>query len=200
MTKGMVDVLCSPRVRFAQAWTTATGEKQAYEFFLDDTVHPAEHNFDARPTCYDTSSVFAFDTERKPTPDVRRMLALGFVQAALGGSATTTATKWLVDQRSVRILRGTGTAIGALTAPPVLSTKYGPLAARFFGQLHGVHRASPGTTHDPAAFELCAGQHGVLSPNVVSARCCCGFVQRDSTDAFVPKKVGTLFVRKNRTL
>ena len=176
MTKGMVDVLCSPRVRFAQAWTTATGEKQAYEFFLDDTVHPAEHNFDARPTCYDTNSVFAFDTERKPTPDVRRMLALGFVQAALGGSATT-ATKWLVDQRSVRTLRGTGTAIGALTAPPVLSTKYGPLAARFFGQLHGVHRASPGTTHDPAAFELCAGQHGVLSPNVVSARCCCGFVQ-----------------------
>jgi hypothetical protein len=117
MTKGMVDVLCSPRVRFAQAWTTATGEKQAYEFFLDDTVHPAEHNFDARPTCYDTNSVFAFDTERKPTPDVRRMLALGFVQAALGGSATT-ATKWLVDQRSVRTLWGTRTAIVALTAPP----------------------------------------------------------------------------------
>jgi hypothetical protein len=77
MTKGMVDVLCSPRVRFAQAWTTTTGEKHAYEFFLDDTVHPAEHKLDARPTCYDTNSVFAFDTERKPTPDVRKDACVG---------------------------------------------------------------------------------------------------------------------------
>ena len=105
MTKGMVDVLCSPRVRFAAAGQGihsfcqsllqqfafgASGRKRTIQFLVDDTVHPAELNFNAEPMCYDGNSVFAFDGESRPTPNVPRLCAPSFVRAALGGNATTT--------------------------------------------------------------------------------------------------------------
>jgi hypothetical protein len=186
-----------------RGWTGASGRKRTIQFLVDDTVHPAELNFNAEPMCYDGNSVFAFDGESRPTPNVRRLCAPAFVRAALGGNATTTI-KWLVDERSARVMEGIPATIAALSASPVLSPKDGPLAARFFACLRVVGRASPGTSPDPAAFEKCARQHsGVQTPGNKPARCCCGLVQKGSAEAFVPpNRRGqaadeTMFTRKN---
>ena len=185
MTAAMVLVLCA-RVRFFQAGVAAPAplkRTDAYQFCVDDTVHPSEHNFNAGRPCYDEGSVFAFGAARTPTRDVRYLTAGAYVRAAFA----STSTKWLVDQRSVHVTRGIPATIAALLTPPVLSPTHGPLAARFFGLVgDGAGRRSAGTTPHSAAFELCAGQHGLQPSEISPARCCCGLVQPNSTDAFEP--------------
>ena len=146
-------------------------------------MHPSEHNFNAGCVCYDVDSVFAFGGARTPTPKVRYLSAAVYVRSAFASAST----KWLVDQRSVHVTRGIPATIAALLAPPVLSRTHGPLAAWFLGLLgDGVGRRSAGSTPHSAAFELCAGQHGLQPPEISPVRCCCGFVQPKSTDAFEP--------------
>ena len=183
MTAAMVLVLCA-RVRFFRAGVAAPGKRTvAYQFCVDDTLHPSEHNFDAGRPCYDVGSVFAFGAARTPTPDVRYLSAAAYVRSAFA----STSTKWLVDQRSVHVTQGIPATIAALLTPPVLSPTHGSLAARFFGLLgDGAGRRSAGTTPHSAAFELCAGQHGLQPSKISSARCCCGLVQPTSTYAFEP--------------
>ena len=56
-------------------------------------------------------------------------------------------------------------------------------------------RAWPGTvTGAPAAFEMCAGQHGRLSSRNKATRCCCGLVNASNNDAFEPTGVDDCFV------
>ena len=67
MTAAMVLVLCA-RVRFLQAGVAAPGKSPVeYQFCVDDTMHPSEHNFNAGRPCYDEGSVFAFGAARTPT-------------------------------------------------------------------------------------------------------------------------------------